>query len=503
MKRSRQALGEGPGFLKEAYGRNMKALNINFINWFSEREGKASGAGGDYQEAAADYVQNAKLLEARYLRSTGQVLTFGSGDCCQLGHGNEEDDDLMVKFPRVVSYFMSNKISVFSISCGGLHNAVLSDHGHIYTWGCNDDASLGRPGKDAEEAFPAMVKGEHEELVDKKFICVACGDGQSIAVTEAGDVYGWGCFKDKEGKQWFNPCKGAAKPEKDIKKKQVFPLLIEGIGPSSNKAPVVDATCGSSVNLARCADGSLYSWGSAECGELGRKCRPMHYGGDPDAEYDKKAILEDMITPGYMYKAGGSKFKDCVAFGAGAGGYHSLVVATGGQVYTCGLNNYGQLGHGDIKDRHELTPIDSLAGLRFVSVKGGQHHSLLLTDDGKLVSFGRGDYGQQGVSFLSAAGGATAGACTEAPILPVIDDSIHMAQICCGANHNLAVSADNDVYSWGYGDMLALGHGKEKDEDAPKKIPMDKAKLGSSACVHQIACGGQHSALLASIDEER
>ena len=47
--------------------------------------------------------------------------------------------------------------------------------------------------------------------------------------------------------------------------------------------------------------------------------------------------------------------------------------------------------------------------------------------------------------------------------------------------------------------MLALGHGKEKDEDAPKKIPIDKAKLGTDLQVYQIACGGQHSALLASV----
>ena len=46
------------------------------------------------------------------------------------------------------------------------------------------------------------------------------------------------------------------RPEKDIKKKQVFPLLIGGLGPSSKKAPVVDVACGSSVNLARCADGA-------------------------------------------------------------------------------------------------------------------------------------------------------------------------------------------------------------------------------------------------------
>jgi regulator of chromosome condensation len=181
--------------------------------------------------------------------------------------------------------------------------------------------------------------------------------------------------------------------------------------------------------------------------------------------------------------------KDCVAFGAGAGGYHALVIETGGQVYTCGLNNYGQLGHGDLENREELSPITSLAGLRFVAAKGGTHHSLLLTDDGKLVSFGRGDYGQQGVTFLSASAGATAGACTESPILPVLDASVSIRQIACGANHNMALDSNNGVYSWGYGDMLALGNGKEKDEDMPKKIKTEGE-------VVQIACGGQHSAIL-------
>ena len=182
--------------------------------------------------------------------------------------------------------------------------------------------------------------------------------------------------------------------------------------------------------------------------------------------------------------------RDCVAFGAGAGGYHSLVVGTGGQVYTCGLNNYGQLGHGDLDSREELTPIATLAGLRFIAAKGGTHHSLLLTDNGKLVSFGRGDYGQQGVTFLSASAGATAGACTDAPILPVLDPSVKITQIACGANHNMALSSSsNAVYSWGYGDMLALGTGKEKDEDTPKMIK-------TQGDVAQIACGGQHSAIL-------
>ena len=49
-----------------------------------------------------DYIDHVTSLEDRYLRTYGEVLTFGSGDCGQLAHGIEEDNDLMVKYPRVV-----------------------------------------------------------------------------------------------------------------------------------------------------------------------------------------------------------------------------------------------------------------------------------------------------------------------------------------------------------------------------------------------------------------
>ena len=38
----------------------------------------------------------------------------------------------------------------------------------------------------------------------EKVTCVAAGGSQTFAVTLSGKVYGWGCYKDKEGKQWFD-----------------------------------------------------------------------------------------------------------------------------------------------------------------------------------------------------------------------------------------------------------------------------------------------------------
>lgn len=78
----------------------MKELNRSFYDFFKKC---VTDDPNQFMSAAVqDYIDFAKQLEDRYLRSYGEVMTFGSGDCGQLAHGVEEDDDLMVRFPRIV-----------------------------------------------------------------------------------------------------------------------------------------------------------------------------------------------------------------------------------------------------------------------------------------------------------------------------------------------------------------------------------------------------------------
>jgi regulator of chromosome condensation len=127
---------------------------------------------------------------------------------------------------------------------------------------------------------------------EETIIGVACGDGQTIVVSTAGNVWGWGCYIDKEGKKFFNPSQTAQSQVKDIKKQQNDPLLIQGL---SN---VAEVACGSAFNLALCDDGSVYSWGIGECGELARKETPLKQ----KDEYNLEGILADHITPGSMMR---------------------------------------------------------------------------------------------------------------------------------------------------------------------------------------------------------
>lgn len=49
-------------------------------------------------------------------------------------------------------------------------------------------------------------------------------------------------------------------------------------------------------------------------------------------------------------------------------------------------------------------------------------------------------------------------------------DSIPMYQISCGHDHSVALSKDGRVYSWGAGEGGLLGHGDTESTHSPKMI---------------------------------
>jgi len=520
------------------YATQIQAINTALYAWMSEEFASATDKSLDYSQGVQDAIDYIRSISSRYLSKPGSTLTFGSGDCGQAGHGMDEDADLMVPYPRPVNALNSRRV-VF-VACGGLHNAVTTENGQVYTWGCSDDGSLGRGG---EEGTPLLVAGDDNIMLKHHFISAACGDGQTIVLSSTGELWGWGCYKDKEGKQWFDVPAGVSVGTaalKAIKRKQVDPMVLPFFSRSSHTntaAPVLEIACGASYNLARCQDGKVYSWGAAECGELARKSRPMKVP-DPDGEegdeiYDHNAVLHDYLTPGPMYhvlsaaaaaagKMDGDILVDGVKLrevkhvkGFGCGSFHALCIINT-HTYATGLNNYGQLGLGDTDNRPYFTEITELTNAGVVAVKGGVHHSLSLTSAGKLLAFGRGDSGQLGVPTVAE----NAGGFVDVPIAPGTGNAKCLAElstyrftgIACGNNHCLAIAtSDTDMmgrstaeaepvlYSWGYGDMLALGHGVEKDETAPRRVLFgNKAKNPTRiSAITCIDAGGQHSALVA------
>nr|XP_022903495.1 E3 ubiquitin-protein ligase HERC2 isoform X1 [Onthophagus taurus] len=157
-----------------------------------------------------------------------------------------------------------------------------------------------------------------------------------------------------------------------------------------------------------------------------------------------------------------------------------------GTIYGWGHNHRGQLGGIEGAKVKCPTPCEALSSLRPVQILGGEQTLIAVTADGKVYTTGFGAGGRLGL------GG------TDSVLVPTLIESIQhvfikKVAVNSGGKHCLALSADNDVYSWGEGDDGKLGHGNKKDYDRPKVI---EALQGYE--IVDIACGGAHSAAITS-----
>ncbi len=82
----------------------------------------------------------------------GSVYTFGGGgknsNFGQLGHGEAADSKSARRFkecpnPTLVQYFVSQKIFIKDLCCGGFHTLALTDAGDVYAWGKGEFGQLG------------------------------------------------------------------------------------------------------------------------------------------------------------------------------------------------------------------------------------------------------------------------------------------------------------------------------------------------------------------------
>ena len=156
-----------------------------------------------------------------------------------------------------------------------------------------------------------------------------------------------------------------------------------------------------------------------------------------------------------------------------AGGYHSLAITAGGGVWSWGLGEHGRLGHGD--DQNQLLPkkIEAFAGQRVVAVSAGDRHSMAITADGGVWSWGRGGSDQLGHGDQ------------QNQLLPKKIEAMaerRVVAMSVGGVHSFAITADGAVFTWGKGEDGCLGHGEDlSNQLLPKKI--EAGAPGSGAVV--------------------
>ncbi|KAJ3012719.1 Regulator of chromosome condensation [Thoreauomyces humboldtii] len=414
------------------------------------------GATADATNLPKKVARPAKLLPDFPLKSrfttVGQVFVVGNGDCGQLGLGEDVFDK---ERPGLLRYFDDKKI--VHVRAGGLHSLALGADGKLYSWGCNDDMALGRPGLGNE---PGQVVG----LDDKIIVDMACGDSISVALTSLGEVYCWGTFRNSSGPFGFYG---------DIKLQPV-PYLMKEV------KNVLDIACGNNHVVCQQYGGKIYTWGDGDQGQLGHKIMPRQSKASCLVPRSVTFYPSALHVPGSKIRV--SRHYERVY----CGGYCTFLVHESQAVFTYGLNNHGQLGLGTddtpIYEPRRVEGYDESSRLR--AIAGGEHHTLLVDGSGSVYAFGRGEDGQLGLPDKKPRENAL----VQIPGLKDIVD------VSANGSWSLAVADKStedgsNLYTWGYGDMNQLCNGGG-DEDTPFNVQL------KGRSVITAAAGGQHSVYL-------
>ena len=130
-----------------------------------------------------------------------------------------------------------------------------------------------------------------------------------------------------------------------------------------------------------------------------------------------------------------------------ATGGHTVTISNDNEVYSFGRNDEGQLGMSELKLTCNPTLIQNLKKIKQVSC--GFYFTVCLDEDGFLWSFGKNNYGQCGNETIHIIYSPY-----KIQYIPLIQ------RVCCGGYHTLAIDNENsEIWSFGrnYG-QLCINH---------------------------------------------
>lgn len=375
------------------------------------------------------------------------IFVFGEGSSGELGLGALKYDGgkkpIDVKRPRL----NHNLKGVVQIACGGMHVAALTNENKILTWGVNDQGALGRDttwegglrdvdaeesdsddddddtGLNPRESTPTEVD---TSSVPEGTIWaqIVASDSATFALATTGFVYGWGTFRSNEGVLGFSRRVLIQKvpvliPEisKIVKlaagsnhilaldeKNKIFAwgagqqaqlarrllerddaaaLFPSGVGALPKRAKAAQLACGSYHCFVIDTKGRVIGWGLNNYAELGV---------DTEAGTDGGYVLKPQII---------ESLEQYNITGIAGGEHHSLACTNDGKLLTWGRIDGHQVGQPKEAFSEENTIYDERGNPRIlfvptvvpgvekvVSVAAGVDNSFVLTEDGKVYSWG-------------------------------------------------------------------------------------------------------------------
>ena len=272
-----------------------------------------------------------------FVDKNGNVYSYGiQYDKGQLGRRRTTNNETK---PMQITETIGDS-NIIAISAGGQHSLFLDENSNVYSCGYNEVAQLGHGNTNNVYDFPTII----DALVDSNIIAISAGYQHSLFLDENSNVYG--CGDNYYGE---------------------LGISHTADGDTVVDIPTrIDALVGSNIthisagrfhySLFLDSDRKVYSCGNNDNGQLGRTGNtkiPMQI----TSNIDSSNIIA--ISAGYQ---------------------HSLFLDSDRKVYSCGNNDNGQLGHGNIDQCNVPTLIDALVGSNITHISAGYNFSLFVAN---------------------------------------------------------------------------------------------------------------------------
>ncbi|NXR67843.1 RPGR regulator, partial [Rhadina sibilatrix] len=356
---------------------------------------------------------------------SGAVFTFGKSKFAE---------DIPSKF-----WFKNDKPVL--ISCGDEHTAIITGKGKLYMFGSNDWGQLGLGSKNTVSK-PTCIKA----LKPEKPKLAVCGRNHTLVYTEKGNVYAAG--GNSEGQLGLG----------DTEERTTFHLISF----FTNQYKIKQLSAGSYTSAAVTEDGQLFVWGDNSEGQIG-------LASEASVSVPCKVDIGKPVS-----------FISC-------GYYHSALITGDGELYTFGEPVNGKLGLFPEQLKNNRVPQPVLGIMEKVNkVACGGEHTVVLTET-DVYTFGLGQYGQLGHgTFVFESS-------VPKPVKHLKRHKIR--NIACGENHTAVIAENGLMFTFGDGRHGKLGFGEESFTNLfDPTLCYNFLKF----TVLLVACGGCHMLVFAA-----
>lgn len=243
------------------------------------------------------------------------------------------------------------------VSFGFEHCAIVTMNGQVFTWGYGASGVLGH-GSLLSCTFPTLVS----RLPPVKYL--ECGAYHTATITENEEIYAWGRGDVNQ----------LGIPPQSLTKDHLgyftsVPIKIDFF----SNVQVKGLACGEAHTLVIDHNGSIYSFGWAEDGQLGLPSMWIQ------ESYMSFAIRKIVYL----------NHKKIVKISAGA--LFSIAITENGEIYSWGNGELGQLGQGNtIKLLEFPSVVKSLEKEIIVDALCGESHVICISKNGNVYGWGQG-----------------------------------------------------------------------------------------------------------------